>query len=98
MKKLIIASCFLMVLGLRAQEPFNCTYDAYLFQYNDVFAINLASGQSFPLVEDLTPGNINAAAYNPADGYMWGSLSEPDQAIVRVGKDLSVDTLSLIHI
>ena len=92
MKKLIIASCFLMVLGLRAQEPFNCTYDAYLFQYNDVFAINLASGQSFPLVEDLTPGNINAAAYNPADGYMWGSLSEPDQAIVRLGKDLSVDT------
>ncbi len=92
MKKLLTISCLFLVLGLSAQEPFNCTYDAYLFQYNDVFAINLASGQSYPLVEDLTPGNINAAAYNPADGYMWGSLSNPDQAIVRIGKNLSVDT------
>ena len=92
MKKLFTISYLFLVFVLGAQEPFNCTYDAYLFQYNDVFAINLASGQSYPLVEDLTPGNINAAAYNPADGYMWGSLSTPDQAIVRIGKDLTVDT------
>lgn len=28
-------------------EPFNCDYNAYLFQYNDVYAIDLASGSSY---------------------------------------------------
>ena len=26
--------------------PFNCDFNAYLFQYNDVYAIDLASGNS----------------------------------------------------
>ena len=74
-----------------AQEPFYCSMDAYLFQYNDVYGINLASGQSTLIAEDIVEGTVNAAAYNPVDGYIWGSLSTPEQAIVRIGKDVSLD-------
>jgi hypothetical protein len=69
--------------------PFNCDHNAYLFQYNDVYAIDLASGNSYIIAEDVTPGNINAAAYNPADGFIWGSLSSPAKTIVRIGNDFS---------
>ncbi len=70
-------------------QPFNCDYNAYLFQYNDVYAIDLASGNSYQVAQDVTEGTINAAAYNPADGYIWGSLSFPSKSIVRIGKDFS---------
>lgn len=73
-------------------EPFNCDYNAYLFQYNDVYAIDLASGNSFLAAENVTDGSINAAAYNPADGYIWGSLSTPARTIVKIGKDFSTTT------
>ncbi|ARV10183.1 hypothetical protein BTO05_11250 [Winogradskyella sp. PC-19] len=73
-------------------EPFYCDYNAYLFQYNDVFAIDLASGDSYRVATDITPGNVNAAAYNPADGYIWGSLSSPAKSIVKIGKDFSTTT------
>ena len=69
--------------------PFNCDFNAYLFQYNDVYAIDLASGNSYQIAQDVTPGNINAAAYNPADGFIWGSLSSPEKTIVKIGKDFS---------
>ena len=64
-------------LIIQAQEdiPFNCDYNAYLFQYNDVYAIDLASGSSFRVATDVTSGNINAAAYNPTDGYIRGSFT-----------------------
>jgi hypothetical protein len=81
---------FLAPIGLWAQgQPFNCDYNAYLFQFNDVYAVDLASGNSYPIATDVTPGNINGAAYNPADGYIWGALSNPDRAIVRIGRDFS---------
>ncbi|GAB1855954.1 hypothetical protein MHTCC0001_07890 [Flavobacteriaceae bacterium MHTCC 0001] len=84
---LIILICF---HGIYAQEaPFNCDYNAYLFQYNDIYAIDLASGNSYAVATDITEGIINAAAYNPADGYIWGSLSYPPKSIVRIGKDFS---------
>jgi hypothetical protein len=38
--------------------PFNCDFNAYLFQYNDVYAIDLASGTSVLLKENVTPGSI----------------------------------------
>ena len=69
--------------------PFNCDYDAYLFQYNDVYSIDLASGSSYLVATDVTPGSINAAAYNPTDGYIWGSLSTPSKTIVRIGKNFT---------
>jgi hypothetical protein len=72
--------------------PFNCDYSAYLFQYNDVYAIDLASGNSFEIATDITPGNINAAGYNPADGYIWGSLSTPEKTIVRIDKNFRTRT------
>ncbi len=72
--------------------PFNCDYNAYLFQFNDVYAIDLASGNSYTVATDVTPGNINAAAYNPADGFIWGSLSTPEKTIVRIGKDFTTQT------
>ena len=78
---------------ITAQDtPFNCDYNAYLFQYNDVYAIDLASGNSYTVATDVTEGTINAAAYNPADGYIWGSLSFPSKSIVRIGKDFSTLT------
>ncbi len=78
---------------IKAQDiPFNCDYNAYLFQYNDVYAIDLASGSSFLVAENVTEGSINAAAYNPADGYIWGSLSSPQRTIVRIGKNFNTTT------
>ena len=88
-------SCFVFVFlafsifRINAQEPFNCVYEAYLFQYNDVYSLDLASGSSYLIASDVTEGNINAAAYNPADGYIWGSLKTPSRTIVRIGKDFS---------
>ncbi|NNF75675.1 MAG: hypothetical protein HKN00_10845, partial [Flavobacteriaceae bacterium] len=67
--------------------PFNCSYSAYLFQFNDVYSIDLASGNSYVVASDVTEGNINAAAYNPADGYLWGSLTSPQKSIVRIGNN-----------
>ena len=75
--------------------PFYCNYDAYLFQYNDVYSLDLASGNSFLAASDITPGNINAAAYNPMDGYIWGSLSTPSKTIVRIGQDFNTTTFYL---
>ncbi len=72
--------------------PFNCDYYAYLFQFNDVYSIDLASGNSLLVAENITDGNINAAGYNNADGYIWGSLSSPSKSIVRIGNDYSTDT------
>ncbi len=80
-------------MGVGAQNaPFNCESNAYLFQYNDVYAIDLASGSSYEVATDVTSGNINAAAYNPADGFIWGSLSSPAKTIVRIDKDFLTTT------
>lgn len=93
MKKLLLLFSLLTVVFTSAQnDPFNCVYDAYLFQYNDVYSIDLASGNSFLAAEDITPGSINAAAYNPTDGYIWGSLSTPAKTIVRIGNDFQTTT------
>ena len=68
--------------------PFNCDYNAYLFQYNDVYAIDLASGNSYLVHENVTSESINGAGYNPADGYIWGSLKGTKE-IVRIGKNFT---------
>ncbi|WP_372754492.1 T9SS type A sorting domain-containing protein [Mariniflexile sp.] len=84
---------FLFYLTIQAQDvPFNCDYSAYLFQYNDVYSIDLASGNSYAVASNITEGNINATAYNPADGYIWGSLSTPSKTIVRIGKNFKTTT------
>ncbi len=90
-KSLLVLALF--ISSLHAQDtPFNCDYNAYLFQYNDVYAIDLASGNSYIVANNVTEGSINATAYNPADGYIWGSLSYPSKSIVRIGKDFSTLT------
>lgn len=76
-------------------EPFNCDYNAYLFQRNDIYALDLASGSSYLVKEDVTPGNINAVGYNPADGYIWGYLSSPSKSIVKIGKNFNVETFTI---
>ncbi|MEY8850068.1 T9SS type A sorting domain-containing protein [Psychroserpens sp. XS_ASV72] len=87
---LLIVSAFFTVLLAYAQDiPFNCDYNAYLFQYNDIYAVDLASGNAYEVASDVTEGNINAAAYNPADGYIWGSLTSPAKSIVRIGKNFT---------
>ncbi|WP_430928514.1 DUF6923 family protein [Polaribacter marinivivus] len=75
------------------EDPFNCDYNAYLFQYNDIYALDLASGNSYLVKKDITPGNINAVGYNPADGYIWGSLSTPSKSIVKIGKNFSTEVV-----
>ncbi|WP_233268577.1 hypothetical protein [Cellulophaga sp. L1A9] len=88
----------LMVLTFsttKAQTPFECDFNAYLFQYNDIYAVDLASGGSYIVAEDITPGSINAAAYNSADGYIWGYLSSPAKSIVRIGKDFSPEIFEI---
>ncbi|WP_299117767.1 T9SS type A sorting domain-containing protein [uncultured Winogradskyella sp.] len=92
--QLTIIAALALSFASQAQggTPFNCDYNAYLFQYNDVYAIDLASGGSYRVATDVTPGNINAAAYNPTDGYIWGSLTSPAKSIVRIGKDFSTTT------
>ena len=72
--------------------PFNCDYYAYLFQFNDVYSVDLASGSSSLVATDITPGNINATGYNSKDGYIWGALSTPSQSIVKIGKDFATTT------
>ncbi len=52
-----------------------------------MYALDLASGSSYLVAADVTPGNINAAAYNPTDGYLWGYLSTPSSSIVRIGQN-----------
>ncbi|SOU87210.1 DUF6923 family protein [Tenacibaculum dicentrarchi] len=87
-RKIILLFIFLINITINAQDtPFSCVYDAYLFQYNDVYSIDLASGNSYLAAENITAGSINAAAYNPADGFIWGSLSTPAKTIVRIGDD-----------
>ncbi len=73
-------------------EPFNCDYNAYLFQYNDIYALDLASGSSYLVKENVIDGNVNGVGYNPADGYIWGSISTPEKSIVRIGKNFNVET------
>ena len=98
MKKLLLL-LFVFILRVNAQTvadteniPFNCDFNAYLFQYNDVYAIDLASGNSYAVATDVTEGNINATAYNPADGFIWGSLGAPEKTIVRIGKNFKTTT------
>ena len=80
-------------LSMNAQsEPFNCDYNAYLFQRNDVYALDLASGSSYLVAQDIASGNINGVGYNPADGYIWGAVSTPERSIVRIGKNFGVET------
>ncbi|MDC8005410.1 T9SS type A sorting domain-containing protein [Aureisphaera galaxeae] len=91
---LILSFTFINV-AIAQTDPFNCDYNAYLFQRNDVFAINLASGSYFEVATDIVAGNINAAGYNPADGYIWGSLSTPERTIVQIGVDFSVTSYTI---
>ncbi|VXB67080.1 conserved exported hypothetical protein [Flavobacterium sp. 9AF] len=92
LRALILGFLFFNTKVVSQNEPFNCVENAYLFQMNDIYAIDLASGISTLVATDVTPGNINAAAYNPTDGYMWGYLSTPSNTIVRIGNDFSVTT------
>lgn len=95
------AACFLFIAVCFTQnnfaqsEPFQCDFNAYLFQRNDIYALDLASGSSYLVAEDIVEGNVNAAAYNSADGYLWGYLSTPQISIVRIGKDFSTEVYTI---
>ncbi len=89
---LAVICCLTSMKGSAQDVPFNCDYSAYLFQYNDVYAIDLASGSSYQIATDITAGNINAAGYNPADGFIWGSLTSPSKSIVRIGANFETTT------
>lgn len=91
--RILLFFSLLLNFTINAQsEPFNCDYNAYLFQRNDVYAVDLASGSSYLVSENVTEGSINAVGYNPADGYIWGALSTPSKTIVKIGKNFQVET------
>ncbi|WP_334056897.1 T9SS type A sorting domain-containing protein [Polaribacter sp. P097] len=90
--KFTLLFLFMGLMVNAQQEPFYCDYNAYLFQANDVYAIDLASGSSYLVKKDVTPGSVNAVGYNPADGYIWGSLSSPAKSIVKIGKNFQTET------
>ena len=84
-----------VILSLSASaqdEPFECDYNAYLFQRNDIYALDLASGSSYLVKENVTEGNVNAVGYNPADEYIWGTLTDGSQTIVRIGNSFNVES------
>ena len=88
--------CLILSTKSVAQEiPFNCDFNAYLFQTNDVYAIDLASGNANLVAANITTGNINAVGYNPTDGYIWGYLSSPSKTIVRIGKNFTTTTYTI---
>lgn len=89
---------FLFTKSYTQTIPFNCDYYAYLFQHNDVYSIDLASGSSSLVATDITQGNINATGYNSKDGYIWGSLSTPSQSIVKIGKDFDNTTYTFTEL
>lgn len=78
----------------QADIPFNCDYNAYLFQFNDVYAIDLASGNSYLVEENITQSDINATGYNPQDGFIWGSLKNSNN-LVRIGKNFTTSTYNI---
>ena len=95
-KQIVVLAILLFSISTQAQNtPFNCDFSAYLFQRNDVYAIDLASGNSYLAATDITDGNINATAYNPADGFIWGYLSTPSKTIVRIGKDFQTTSFTI---
>ncbi len=96
LKLTIIIAGIILPFGISAKtEPFNCDYNAYLFQYNDIYALDLASGSSYLVAENITPGNVNGVGYNATDGYLWGYLSTPSSTIVRIGKDYTVNQYTI---
>ncbi|MBU3027193.1 DUF6923 family protein [Zobellia galactanivorans] len=95
LQKLTYLIVLLGTIGQSQSTPFDCDFNAYLFQYNDIYALDLASGSSYLVSENITPGNVNAVAYNSTDGYIWGYLSTPSQSIVRIGKDFKVEQYTI---
>lgn len=78
-------------------SPFNCVEEAYLFQNNDVYSQNLASGNAVLDGINITPANINGVGYNSVDGYIWGSLKSPANTLVRIGANYQVDTYTVAN-
>ncbi|WP_405562483.1 T9SS type A sorting domain-containing protein [Polaribacter sp. Asnod6-C07] len=90
--KLFVLILLVGFFGYAQDEPFSCDYNAYLFQRNDIYALDLASGSSYLIKENVTEGNVNAVGYNPTDGYIWGSVATPSKTIVRIGKNFNVES------
>ena len=91
----VVALSFFGTNSTAQDVPFNCDFNAYLFQYNDVYAIDLASGNSILVAADITTGNVNGAGYNAKDGYIWGYLSSPSRSIVRIGKNFDTTIFTI---
>ncbi|TCP24386.1 putative secreted protein (Por secretion system target) [Tenacibaculum skagerrakense] len=94
--KAIVILLLVVSINLNSQsEPFNCVTEAYLFQSNDVYAQNLASGNATLEGIDIDPSIINGVGYNPKDGYIWGSLKSPSNTIIRIGNNYETTHFTL---
>ncbi|MGY5353243.1 DUF6923 family protein [Wenyingzhuangia sp. IMCC45533] len=94
MKKLttllfLLLQCITTIAQEKTNQPFNCVYNSYLFQYNNIYALNLASGNSILVAENINDSRVNAAAYNSVDGYLWGFLQEKHKTLIRIGNDFN---------
>ncbi len=96
-KKAYLILIILLTFGnsFAQSDPFNCNTEAYLFQSNDVYAQNLASGAASLDGIDLTASIINGVGYNSKDGYIWGSLKSPSNTIVRIGNNYEMTTYTV---
>lgn len=95
---MFLLTCFVSSSLVSQNEPFECDFNAYLFQYNDIYAIDLASGSSYLVKENIVNGKINGVAYNSADGYLWGYTDSAPKTIIRIGKDFTTETFTIPEI
>lgn len=99
LKKTSYFALFLIsFIAFSQNQPFNCVYNAYLFQYNNIYALNLASGNSVLVAENVSDGKINAAAYNTVDGFLWGFLQEKPKTLLRIGNDFKTTEYNITSI
>ncbi|MDO6738981.1 collagen-binding domain-containing protein, partial [Wenyingzhuangia sp. 2_MG-2023] len=64
-----------------------CGPDGYLFQYNDIYVVDLASGDYELVAENITNSSINATGFNMIDGNTWGILTDETTKIVKITSD-----------
>ncbi|MGY6649049.1 thrombospondin type 3 repeat-containing protein [Wenyingzhuangia sp. IMCC45574] len=73
--------------------PVVCNDKAYLFQENDIYTVELGSGNSVLVKENIVNEDINAVGFNVKDGGLWGTIGS--KKIVRVTQDYQVSTYTI---
>ncbi|MGY6649050.1 thrombospondin type 3 repeat-containing protein [Wenyingzhuangia sp. IMCC45574] len=70
-----------------------CNQSAYLFQANDIYTVDLGSGETVLAKQDIISGDINAVGFNPKDGNIWGSIGS--KKLIRVSQTFEKDEFKI---